>query len=115
MKAIKRNSSVAIALAAGLCLVAQEARSIAADIPWLIVSEEQPWSLALAAPVAARMQQSGQQQPAQQQLAEVPLVMAVTSPPTREAEWLLTLSAPASGPTNESENRPIVLATSERT
>ena len=49
--------------------------------------------LSLAAPVAAQLQQSG----------PCPLVMAVTNPPTREAEWLLTLS-PGS--------KPIVLATS---
>ena len=55
----------------------------AAEVPWLIVSEDAPWSLALAAPVAARLQQSG----------PCPLLMAVTNPPTREAEWLLTLSA----------------------
>ena len=86
----------------------------AARIPWLIVSEDEPWSLALAAPVAARLQQSG----------PCPLLMAVTNPPTREAEWLLTLSAAGDGPPggtgargaptrNEgSGSRPIVLETS---
>jgi hypothetical protein len=72
----------------------------AADIPWLITCEDQPWGLALAAPVAARLQESGSR----------PLLMAVTNPPTREAEWLLTLSTSASG----HSRRPIVLATSER-
>ena len=54
----------------------------AAEIPWLIASEEEPWSVALAAPVAAHLGQSGSS----------PLFMAVTNPPTREAEWLLALS-----------------------
>ena len=61
----------------------------------MIASEEAPWSVALAAPVAARMHQTGAS----------PLFMAVTNPPTREAEWLLTLS-----PTR----RPIVLVTSNQ-
>jgi hypothetical protein len=66
------------------------------DVPWVIASEDAPWSLALAAPVAAQLQQSGAS----------PLFMAVTSPPTREAEWLLTLSP---------GKKPIVLSTSNKT
>ena len=69
-------------------------RTVAIDIPWLIASEDEPWTVALAAPVAAHLGKSGPS----------PLVMAITSPPTREAEWLLSL---ASG------RRPIVLATSD--
>ena len=64
------------------------------DIPWIIASEDEPWTMALAAPVAAHLRKSGPS----------PLVMAITSPPTREAEWLLSL-APG--------RRPIVLATSD--
>ncbi len=66
-----------------------------AGIPWVIASEDAPWSLALATPVAAQLQQSGPS----------PLFMAVTDPPTREAEWLLTLSP---------GTKPIVLATSNK-
>ena len=69
-------------------------RAAAADIPWIIASEDEPWTVALAAPVAAHLRKSGPS----------PLVMALTSPPTREAEWLLSL-APG--------RRPIVLATSD--
>ncbi len=65
----------------------------ATDTLWILASEEAPWSVALAAPVAAHLGRSGQS----------PLVMAIGSPPTREAQWLLSLTA---GP------RPIVLATS---
>ena len=64
-------------------------------IPWVIASEDAPWSLALATPVAAQLQRSG----------PTPLLMAITNPPTREAEWLLTLS-----PGRE----PVVLATSNK-
>ncbi len=63
-------------------------------VPWIVTSENEPWSVALAAPVAAHLRKSG----------PTPLVMALTSPPTREAEWLLSL-APG--------KRPIVLATSD--
>ena len=66
------------------------------DVPWVIASEDAPWSLALAAPVAAQLQQTGPR----------PLFMAVTNPPTREAEWLLTLSP---------GRKPIVLATANKT
>jgi hypothetical protein len=52
------------------------------DFAWIITAEEQPFSLALAAPVASHLRKSG----------VCPLVMTVTSPPTKEAEWLLTLS-----------------------
>ena len=64
------------------------------DIPWILASDEQPWSLALAAPVAAHFRRTG----------PCPLVMAISNPPTREAEWLLSL-APG--------QPPIVLATSK--
>ncbi len=64
------------------------------DIPWIIASEDEPWTVALAAPVAAHLRNSP---------GPGPLVMAITSPPTREAEWLLS-QAPG--------RRPIVLATS---
>lgn len=63
------------------------------DIPWIMASEDEPWTLALAAPVAAHLRKSGPS----------PLVMALTTPPTREAEWLLSLTP---------GRRPIVLATS---
>jgi hypothetical protein len=67
----------------------------AVDIRWLIASEDAPWSTALAAPVAAQLQQAGPST----------LFMAVTSPPTREAEWLLTLTP---------GRKPIVLSTSNQ-
>jgi hypothetical protein len=81
----------------------------AADIPWLFAQEEAPWTLALAAPVAAQLQQSGPS----------PILMAATNPLTREAEGLLALSPPASGrPAADGApvrgSRPIVLATSDR-
>ncbi len=83
-------------LAVGLRQSAAADRPDAAPtIPWLIVSEDAPWSLALAAPVAAQLQQTGPS----------PLFMAVTNPPTREAEWLLTLSP---------GRKPIVLAASKK-
>jgi len=68
-------------------------RAAGVDVPWLIASEDEPWTVALAAPVAAHLRRSGPS----------PLVMALTNPPTREAEWLLSLAA---------GRRPIVLATS---
>jgi hypothetical protein len=67
------------------------------DIPWIIVSEDEPWIVALAAPVVAHLRDSGP--------GPSPLLMAVSSPPTREAEWLLSLAA---------GRRPIVLASSAR-
>ncbi len=63
------------------------------DIPWIMASENYPWTLALVAPVAAHLRKSGSS----------PLVMALTTPPTREAEWLLSLTP---------GRRPIVLVTS---
>ena len=73
----------------------RRAAGTSGDIPWLIVQEDEPWAMALAAPVAAHLRKTG----------PCPLVMAITSPPTREAEWLLSL-----GP----GRRPTVLATSDR-
>jgi hypothetical protein len=49
-----------------------------------MVSEDDPWALAVAAPVAALLRQDGQ----------TPLVIALTSPPTREAERLVTMARP---------------------
>jgi len=57
----------------------------------LVVSEDDPWSLALAAPVAARLRQAG----------SAPLVVAISDPPTHEADWLIGLAQP---------QRPVVLA-----
>ena len=71
------------------------AAGTATDIPWILVSEDEPWAWRLAAPAAAHLGRSGQ----------CPLLMALSSPPTREAEWLLSLTT---GP------RPIVLAASRR-
>jgi hypothetical protein len=66
------------------------------SIPWIVASEEIPWSSVLAAPVAAHVRRSD----------STPLVMTITSPPTREAEWLMSV---ASGP------RPILLVPSSDT
>jgi hypothetical protein len=57
----------------------------------LVVSEDDPWSMALAAPVVARLRQSG----------PAPLVVAISNPPTHEADWLIGLAGP---------RRPVVLA-----
>ena len=73
----------------------QRAAAATINIPWLIASEDEPWTLALAAPAAAHLRKSG----------PAPLVMACSCLPTREAEWLLSL-APG--------RRPIVLVTSDR-
>ena len=56
----------------------------------LVVSEDDPWSMALAAPVVARLRLSGWQS----------LVLAISDPPTREADWLIGLVEP---------KRPVVL------
>ena len=66
-----------------------------AGVQWLIASEDQPWTVALAAAVAAHLGRSGPS----------PLLMTVSSPPTREADWLLSLAA---------GQRPIVLASADR-
>ncbi|MGD0900277.1 MAG: hypothetical protein ABR915_20795, partial [Thermoguttaceae bacterium] len=55
------------------------------------MSEDDPWSMALAAPVVARLRLSGWQS----------LVVAISDPPTHEAEWLIGLVQP---------KRPVVLA-----
>ncbi|MGA2258328.1 MAG: hypothetical protein ABSG53_26995 [Thermoguttaceae bacterium] len=83
----------AVAAASELPQVAAhpQRRAAAADIPWLIASDDEPWTVALAAPIAAHLGKSGPS----------PLVMALTNPPTREADWLLSLT---------SGRRPIVLA-----
>ena len=65
------------------------------DVLWIIASEDEPWTVALAAPVVAHLRKSG----------PGPLLMALASPPTREAEWLFSLAR---------SRRPIVLATSEQ-
>jgi hypothetical protein len=65
------------------------ARAQAVDL--LVVSEDEPWSLALAAPVAALLRRGG----------AVPLVVALSEVPTHEADWLIALAEP---------RRPIVLA-----
>jgi hypothetical protein len=51
---------------------------------FLVVAEDDPWALAVAAPVAAHARRDGR----------VPLVIAITNTPTREAERLVTLAAP---------------------
>jgi len=95
---------IAVAIAFGTVAVAAKSPQVTAsaerrvagatiDIPWIMASENYPWTLALVAPVAAHLRKSGPS----------PLVMALTSPPTREAEWLLSLTP---------GRRPIVLVTS---
>ncbi|MGO9108006.1 MAG: hypothetical protein ACLP9L_02125 [Thermoguttaceae bacterium] len=96
---------IALVTALGTAAVAVEPQSAAhaprpaieatTDTLWILASEDDPWTVALAAPVAAHLRDSAS--------GPRPLVMALSSPPTREAEWLLSLAA---GP------RPIVLATS---
>ena len=88
-------SSWTVAVVAAAPQIAAQAKPQAAavDVPWILASEDKPWAVALAAPAAAHLRRSG----------PGPMVMAIASPPTREAEWLLSL---APGP------RPIVLATS---
>jgi hypothetical protein len=83
----------AVAGAASPEVGAHGRRPAVVEIPWLISVEDEPWTLALAAPVAAHLGKTG----------PGPLMMALSSPPTREAEWLLTLSP---------GRRPIVLSTS---
>ena len=58
----------------------------------LAVSEEEPWTVAVAAPVAASLRVGDR----------VPLLIALSNPPTHEAEELVELAAP---------RRPLVLAT----
>src|SRR5271157_5264105 len=77
----------------GVARAEQPSTGAATATRWILASEDEPWTIALAAPAAAHLRESG--------LAS--LIMALSSPPTREAEWLLSL---ASGP------RPIVLVTS---
>ena len=48
----------------------------------LVAVEEEPWTAAVAAPVAARLQASGRS----------PLLIVISSPPTHEADWLATLA-----------------------
>jgi hypothetical protein len=63
----------------------------AQGVELLVVAEDDPWSLALAAPVVARLRQAGC----------VPLVVAISDPPTHEADWLIGVAGP---------RRPVVLA-----
>ncbi len=57
------------------------AATAATDLSPLIAADDEPWTMALAAPAAAAMRQVGGN----------PLVLAVSSPPTHEADWLLSL------------------------
>ena len=55
-----------------------------AKFDFLVVSEDEPWTAAVAAPVAALQRVGGQ----------TPLLIALGTPPTREAEQLVELAAP---------------------
>ena len=76
-----------VAAMAGSAAVAKPAR-----FDFLVVPEDEPWTAAIAAPVAAIEKAGGQ----------MPLLIALGSPPTREAEQLVELAAP---------KHPLVLAT----
>ena len=56
-------------------------------IELIAVSEEDPWMAAVAAPLAGRLQSGGQS-------AHFPLLIAISSPPTREAEQVIQRAAP---------------------
>ena len=90
-----------------------ESRRAAAsvEVSWILASDDKPWTVALATPAAAHLRKSTSDPPAGKERIRLPdqsqpagLVMAISSPPTREAQRLLSL---APGP------RPIVLATSD--
>ena len=71
--------------------VAAAPAAAAASFDFLAVPEDEPWTAAVAAPVAGRGRVAGQ----------IPLLIVLSSPPTREAEELVELAAP---------NLPLVLA-----
>lgn len=48
----------------------------------LVAVEDAPWTAAVAAPVAAHVQHSGR----------LPFLMAISNPPTHEADWWLTMT-----------------------
>ena len=99
-----------------------ESRANAVEISWILASDNKPWTVALAVPAAAHLRKAALDPPAGKERIRRPgenesgnpsrpdqsqpagLVMAIGSPPTREAQRLLSL---APGP------RPIVLATSD--
>ena len=71
--------------------VAAAPAAAAASFDFLAVPEDEPWTAAVAAPVAGPRAGRGQ----------IPLLIVLSSPPTREAEELVELAAP---------NLPLVLA-----
>jgi hypothetical protein len=75
-----------------MALAASATAAKPARFDFLVVPEDEPWTAAVAAPVAA-VEKAGSQ---------APLLIALGTPPTREAEQLVELAAP---------KHPLVLAT----
>ncbi len=82
----RRAAAGWIGLVAGVLavLAAGAAPAAPAKFDFLVVSEDEPWTAAVAAPVAALQRVGGQ----------TPLLIALGTPPTREAEQLVELAAP---------------------
>jgi hypothetical protein len=78
------ETAMAQTAAAETTAAADESSSRAAKWDLIAVSEDEPWMMAVAAPVAGQGRAKGR----------MPLVLALSEPPTREAEDLIAQAAP---------------------